>query len=74
MKPLLSTFSDVLTVKDLALWRGVGVKQIYRLIEEGAYDFAIVNRRPYAFSRKKLQQWADNELPKSDLVKLRRVS
>lgn len=74
MRPLLSTFSDVLSVNDLALWRGVGVKQIYRLIEEGAYDFAIIGKRPYQFSRKKLQQWADNELPKSDLIKLRRVS
>lgn len=71
MRPLLSSFSDTLTVADLAAWRGVGVKQIYRLIEEHLFDFAkIPGERPFRFSRKKLQQWVDGELPIADRMKL----
>jgi len=57
----LDRFGDVLTVKDLAQWRGVSVKRMYALISEGTYDFALC--RPSVgkllFSRSRLQQWAD---------------
>lgn len=61
----LDQYGDTLTVKELAEYRGVGIKRIYQLYREGAFDHVLV--RPVVgkieFSKKKLQAWVDGERP-----------
>lgn len=68
----LSAFGDVLTVADLAQWRGLSVKRMYAVVGEGTFDFARV--RPFVgkieFSKARLQAWADGE--RMDLTVARR--
>jgi hypothetical protein len=60
-RPTLDAFGELLTIKDLAAWRGVSPKRMYAIVSEGTFDFA----RPkppigrLLFSRALLKAWAD---------------